>query len=113
MSELSQSTCEPCKSGAPQVSSEEMKALMEVIADWNIEERGGILQLEKHYKFRNFRKALAFTNQVGALAEEAGHHPAMLTEWGKVTITWWTHSIGGLHKNDFIMAARTDELVVA
>ncbi|MGY0220023.1 4a-hydroxytetrahydrobiopterin dehydratase [Endozoicomonadaceae bacterium StTr2] len=108
MSELSQEKCGPCKSGAPQVSPEEMQQLMSMVKDWNVEEREGILQLEKRYKFRNFRQALEFTNRVGELAEAAGHHPALLTEWGKVTVTWWTHSIRGLHRNDFIMAARTD-----
>jgi len=58
----------------------------------------------------NFVEALNFTNKVGALAESEGHHPALLTEWGKVTVTWWTHKIGGLHRNDFIMAAKTDQL---
>ena len=76
-------------------------------------EREGIKRLERVFGFRNFAEALAFTNTVGERAEEEGHHPAPLTEWGKVTLTWWTHKIGGLHQNDFIMAARTDELFVA
>jgi 4a-hydroxytetrahydrobiopterin dehydratase len=66
--------------------------------------------LEKVYAFPDFAKALAFTNRVGELAESENHHPAILTEWGRVTITWWTHKIKGLHRNDFIMAARTDEI---
>ena len=66
--------------------------------------------LERVFKWKNFVQALAFTNRVGELAEEEGHHPALLTEWGKVTVTWWTHKIKGLHRNDFIMAARTDQL---
>lgn len=66
--------------------------------------------LRRVYKFRDFAQALSFTNKVGALAEAQGHHPALLTEWGKVTVMWWTHKIGGLHKNDFIMAAKTDKL---
>lgn len=68
------------------------------------------MQLERPFTFRNFKQALAFTNRIGELAEEAGHHPALLTEWGKVTVTWWSHAIKGLHKNDFILAARTDEV---
>jgi 4a-hydroxytetrahydrobiopterin dehydratase len=76
-------------------------------------EREGIKRLERVFGFRNFAEALAFTNTVGERAEEEGHYPALLTEWGKVTVTWWTHKIGGLHQNDFIMAARTDELSVA
>ena len=57
----------------------------------------------------NFVEALAFTNAIGALAEAAGHHPALTTEWGRVTVGWWTHAIGGLHRNDFVMAAKTAE----
>ena len=66
--------------------------------------------LERAFAFPNFVDALAFTNKVSALAESESHHPALLTEWGKVTVTWWTHKIGGLHRNDFIMAAKTDQL---
>jgi 4a-hydroxytetrahydrobiopterin dehydratase len=73
-------------------------------------EQDHIKRLQRAFKFKNFAEALQFTNQVGALAEEEGHHPALLTEWGKVTVTWWTHKIKGLHRNDFIMAAKTDEL---
>jgi 4a-hydroxytetrahydrobiopterin dehydratase len=62
------------------------------------------------FTFNDFAGALAFTNRVGALAEAEGHHPAILTEWGKVTVTWWTHAISGLHRNDFIAAAKTDAL---
>jgi 4a-hydroxytetrahydrobiopterin dehydratase len=72
-------------------------------------EKDGIKRLERTFKFKNFVQALEFTNQVGGLAEEEGHHPALLTEWGRVTVTWWTHKIKGLHRNDFIMAAKTDK----
>jgi len=76
---------------------------------WEIVERDGIKRLERVFTFDTFVQALAFTNKVGELAEEEGHHPALLTEWGKVTVTWWTHKIKGLHQNDFIMAAKTDQ----
>jgi 4a-hydroxytetrahydrobiopterin dehydratase len=79
-------------------------------SDWQVVERDGILRLERLFKFKNFVQALDFTDRVGAVAEEEGHHPALLTEWGRVTVTWWTHKIKGLHRNDFIMAAKTDEL---
>src|SRR5690554_7355587 len=72
--------------------------------------RGGILRVERTYEFKDFREALAFTNKVGELAEKVGHHPSIVTEWGRVEVEWWTHAVGGLHINDFIMAARTDEL---
>jgi len=80
------------------------------VPDWEIVERDGVQQLERVFKFKNFVQALAFTNRVGDLAEAEDHHPALLTEWGKVTVTWWTHAANGLHKNDFIAAAKTDQL---
>ncbi len=82
------------------------------IPDWNVVEKDGIKRLERVFKFKNFTEALAFTNRVGQIAEEEDHHPAILTEWGKVTVTWWTHAVKGLHRNDFIMAAKTDALNV-
>lgn len=109
MTTLSQAHCEACRADAPKVSEAELAELIGQIPDWSVENRDGILQLEKVFPFRNFAQALAFTNAVGALAEAEGHHPALLTEWGKVTVTWWSHKIRGLHRNDFIMAARTDE----
>ena len=78
---------------------------------WPTYLKGQKLNAVRNYKnvMLNFFQALNFTNQVGALAEEEGHHPAILTEWGQVTVTWWTHKIKGLHSNDFIMAAKTDK----
>ena len=70
----------------------------------------GIKHLERRFTLRDFAQALAFTNRVGQAAEGEGHHPSILTEWGGVTVTWWTHKIGGLHQNDFIMAVKTDRL---
>lgn len=108
MTELSQQTCEACRADAPKVSDDELKELMRQIPDWKPITVDGILQLQREYTFKNFKQAIAFTNKVGDYAEEEGHHPALLTEWGKTTVTWWTHKIKGLHKNDFIMAAKTD-----
>jgi len=110
MTQLNAQTCEACQAGAPQVSDEELAELIREIPDWNIETRDNIMQLERVYKFKNFREAMAFTQKIADMAEEEGHHPALLTEWGKVTITWWTHAIRGLHRNDFICAAKTDKL---
>lgn len=105
---LSEQVCEACRADAPRVSEEELRNLLREIPDWIPVTRDGILRLERVFPFADFASALAFTHRVGALAEEAGHHPAILTEWGRVTVTWWTHKIKGLHKNDFILAARTD-----
>lgn len=103
--------CEACRADAPKVSDAELAELIRQIPQWQPVVDDGVLQLKREFLFRNFVEALAFTNRVGALAEEAGHHPALLTEWGKVTVRWWTHKIKGLHRNDFILAARTDELL--
>lgn len=110
MSDLSEAHCEACRADAPQVSDEELAELIREIPDWVPVARDGIMQLEREFSFSDFVTALAFTNKVGELAESEGHHPAILTEWGKVTVTWWSHKIKGLHRNDFIMSARTDQL---
>ena len=110
MDELKQMKCEACQRGAPRVTAEESRTLHEQVPDWALVEREGIQRLERAFAFPGFADALAFTNSVGALAEAEGHHPALLTEWGSVTVTWWTHKIRGLHQNDFIMAAKTDQL---
>ncbi|QDF67580.1 4a-hydroxytetrahydrobiopterin dehydratase [Shewanella sp. SNU WT4] len=110
MTELATLGCEACQADAPKVTDAELAELVRAIPDWQVQVRDGIMQLERVYKFKNFKQALAFTNQVAELAEAEFHHPGILTEWGKVTVTWWSHSIKGLHKNDFIMAAKTDLL---
>jgi 4a-hydroxytetrahydrobiopterin dehydratase len=103
--------CVPCRGNVPEATEEEIAAYHKQVPDWEIVERDGVQQLERVFKFKNFVQALAFTNRVGDLAEAEDHHPALLTEWGKVTVTWWTHAAKGLHKNDFITAAKTDQLV--
>ena len=110
MSELSEMKCTACRGDEPTLTDAEIAGLRPQVPEWQVVQREGIKRLERVFKFGNFAQALAFTNKVGEQAEEEGHHPALLTEWGKVTVTWWTHKIGGLHQNDFIMAARTDEL---
>ncbi len=110
MSELNRMHCEACRADAPTVSEDELAELIREIPDWTVETRDGVMQLERVYTFRNFAEALAFGNRVGEIAEAEGHHPAILVEWGRVTVTWWSHKIRGLHRNDFIMAARTDSL---
>lgn len=102
--------CEACRADAPKVTDAELKTLLGQIPEWQPVVVDGIMQLRREYLFKNFAEALDFTNLVGDEAEEEGHHPALLTEWGKVTVSWWTHKIKGLHKNDFVMAAKTDVL---
>src|SRR5213078_2900735 len=88
----------------------EIAELQPQVPDWELLDVDGVKRLRRSFAFDGFAPALAFTNAVGALAEEEGHHPALLTEWGRVTVSWWTHKIRGLHRNDFVMAAKTDEL---
>jgi 4a-hydroxytetrahydrobiopterin dehydratase len=110
MSELSEMKCTACRGDEPTLTEAEIGELLPRVPGWQLVDREGIKRLERVFGFRNFAGALAFTNRVGEQAEEEGHHPALLTEWGRVTVTWWTHKIRGLHRNDFIMAAKTDEL---
>lgn len=110
MTSLAQFHCVPCRGGEPTLTDQEIARFKPEAPEWVVIEKEGILRLERTFKFKNFVQALEFTNRVGELAEEQGHHPALLTEWGKVTVTWWTHKIKGLHRNDFIMAAKTDKL---
>src|SRR5262245_2782182 len=107
MADLSAERCEACRPGAPAVSEAETRELLRQLPGWSVIERDGVRQLQRVFDFPDFAQALAFTNRVGALAEAEGHHPALLTEWGRVTVRWWTHAIKGLHRNDFIMAAKT------
>ncbi len=109
MEDLSEQSCEACRADAPRISDDELKRLMSAIPDWEIIVVEGIMQLTREFSFGDFAQAMAFSNRVGDLAEAVGHHPAILTEWGRVNVTWWSHKIRGLHKNDLIMAARTDK----
>ena len=113
MRSLSGERCVACRRDSPRVTEAEIAELRPEIPEWQLLERDGIARLERLFPFPSFADALAFTNRVGALAEAEGHHPALLTEWGRVTVTWWTHKIRGLHRNDFIMAAKTDALASA
>jgi 4a-hydroxytetrahydrobiopterin dehydratase len=110
MEELTQLKCTACRGGDPTLTDVEIADLQPQVPEWRVIEVDGVKRLGRIFTFKDFVAALAFTNMVGDLAEEEGHHPAILTEWGKVTVTWWTHKIKGLHRNDFIMAAKTDEL---
>ena len=110
MKALGDERCEACRAGAPQVSDDELAELMGQLPDWIPRTREDILTLERNFKFRNFSEAMAFSVRIGMLAEAEGHHPEIVTEWGAVRVTWWSHKIRGLHRNDFICAAKTDRL---
>lgn len=110
MTILAKQTCEACRADAPSVSPQEQDELLNTLDGWQLVHKKDIPQLLKTYDFDHFGDALNFTNRVGELAEQEGHHPALLTEWGRVTVRWWSHKIRGLHRNDFIMAAKTDQI---
>ncbi len=110
MEKLTAQDCVACRAGAPKVTETERRELSTQVPEWTIVEVDGIERLRRVFSFKNFVEALAFTNQVGELAEKENHHPLLTTEWGRVTVEWWTHKIGGLHRNDFIAAAKTDGL---
>jgi 4a-hydroxytetrahydrobiopterin dehydratase len=110
MPELAGMDCLPCRGGEPALIKEEIETFHSEVPQWQIVEHGGIRQLERVFEFKQYSQALVFTQEIGELAEAQDHHPAILTEWGQVTVNWWTHVIGGLHRNDFVMAAKTDQL---
>ena len=107
---LDKESCTSCKADAPRVSAKEAKELLKQLPGWSIVKRGGEARLEKSFEFKDFQKALDFSNKIGRMAQKQDHHPALLTEWGSVTVTWWTHKIRGLHRNDFVAAAKTEKL---
>ena len=111
MDNLSSLKCASCRGGEPTLTDSEIAELHPQVSEWQVKEIDGINRLERVFKFKNFVQALDFTNKVGAIAEEEDHHPLMITEYGRVTVNWWTHVVKGLHKNDFIMAAKTDNLL--
>ncbi|MDO3381867.1 4a-hydroxytetrahydrobiopterin dehydratase [Gilvimarinus algae] len=110
MSELQKQQCEACNADAPRLSEQEIQTYLQQVPGWQVKDHDGVAILTRQYTFKNFAEALSFTQKVGELAESYQHHPALVTEWGKVTVDWWTHKIKGLHRNDFIMAAKTDGL---
>ena len=110
MTELREMKCVACRGGEPKLTESEILELQPQVAEWQVKEVNGMKRLERVFKFKNFAQALEFTNKIGAIAEQEDHHPLIITEYGRVTVDWWTHAIGGLHKNDFIMAAKSDYL---
>lgn len=110
MTQLYQEKCVACRRDSPAVTAAEIDELRPTVAAWELQDDAGVPRLDRVFRFPNFQQALDFTNAVGELAEAEGHHPKLVTEWGRVGVTWWTHKIRNLHRNDFIMAAKTDHL---
>ncbi len=110
MAALAQMNCVSLRGTEAPLNESQIYQYMPQIPEWKVKEVDGEKRLERVFKFPNFAQALAFTDKVGAAAEAEDHHPLIITEWGKVTVNWWTHKIHGLHQNDFVMAAKTDQL---
>jgi len=107
MSDLASKTCVPCRGGVPPLKGGELESYLKQVEGWSAVDEH---HLHKAFKFPDFRQALDFVNRVGSIAEQQGHHPDILLNWGKVEITLWTHAIGGLTESDFIIAAKVDQV---
>ncbi|HEY8447555.1 MAG TPA: 4a-hydroxytetrahydrobiopterin dehydratase [Thermomicrobiales bacterium] len=110
MATLTSEHCVACRPDAPPVTEAEIAELKPSVPEWEIVEVKGVPRLQRTFRFRDYPSTLAFVQRLGELAESEGHHPSMTVDWGKVRVSWWTHAIRNLHRNDFIMAAKTDAL---
>lgn len=110
MDSLSKGVCVPCETGGDPMNEEQMNTYTPQVPSWEVIDKESVAKLKREFKFKNFAEAMEFANKVGKIAEENGHHPRLIVDWGKVTVHWWTHAVKGLHRNDFIMAAKTDAL---
>ena len=108
MTGLNNEKCEACRRDSPSVTDAEIAELKPEIPDWELTSEDGIPKLDRVFKFKDFKLAMDFTNRLGELAEEQGHHPRLITDWGRVQVNWWTHKIRNLHRHDFVMAAKSD-----
>ncbi|HZH52886.1 MAG TPA: 4a-hydroxytetrahydrobiopterin dehydratase [Microvirga sp.] len=105
---LSEKTCTPCRGGIPPLAPEEVETFHRQVPDWTVEDDSR--RIERRYAFKNFAEAFAFVRKVADLAEAEGHHPDISFGWGYATVSLQTKKIKGLHENDFIMAAKFDDL---
>ena len=102
--------CVACQPDAPKATKEQISEFLNNYLEWELIEDNQVPQLKRIYKFNDYTDAVDFTNKIADISEKEKHHPSILLEWGKVTVRWWTHKIKGLHENDFIMSAKTDEI---
>ena len=107
---LTEKKCEPCEGGVDPLTREQFSSYLEQVPDWKVREDKYI---DREFQFSDFPEALKFVNQVGEIAEDEGHHPdILLHSWNKVKITLWTHAIGGLSINDFVVASKIDRIKI-
>jgi 4a-hydroxytetrahydrobiopterin dehydratase len=110
VNDLSSQSCEACQIDAPKVPQDQIQILLSEINGWVLIEEP-INKIQKIFSFKSYKDSVDFSNKVASLADDEDHHPQIVLEWGKVTVIWWSHKIEGLHKNDFICAAKTDKLL--
>jgi 4a-hydroxytetrahydrobiopterin dehydratase len=111
MTLLSQQKCVPCHGNVSPVSATEIAQYQSQLPKWSLKTENGITFLERSYTLTNFQRALELAQRIGEIAEAQQHHPTLIVEWGQLTVQWWTHAINGLHQNDFVMAAKSDEII--
>ena len=107
---LARERCVACRPDSPRVTDEEAQELLKEIPDWKVVEHDGMKQLERTYKLKGFAAPTALAAKIAERADQVDHHPKLTIEWGKLMVNWWTHTVKGLHRNDFIMAAQSDEM---
>ena len=107
---LNNERCEACRRDSPSVTDEEVTQMKPEVPEWELTHENGIPKLDRVFTVKNFKVAMDFTNRLGELAEDQGHDPRLITEWGRVQVPWWTHKIRNLHRNDFVMAAKSDAI---
>lgn len=110
MAKLASETCVACRRDSPRATDADIAELHPQIPDWTLADADGVPRLRRAFKFADFSGALEFASALGRAADAEGHHPRIVLEWGSVGVDWWTHKIRGLHRNDFIMAAKTDAM---
>lgn len=106
MSDLLQKKCVPCEGGVAPMTVVKARALLKETPGWELDGK----KIRRTFTFKNFKATMAFVNNVADLAEAEGHHPDMGVHWGRVDMEFWTHAIDGLSENDFIMAAKVNEI---
>lgn len=107
---LARAQCVPCRGGVPPLTVDEIRPLLAEVPRWRVVEREGVARIEREFTFPDFSTAMQFAVRVGAVADAEDHHPDLHVGWGRVRIETWTHKIKGLHRNDFILAAKIDAL---
>ena len=112
MPKLNKMKCEACDGSEKRLSANEIQTLMQEVGEWSLIDDSGTQKLRRQFNTKHYKKSISFVNAIAQLAESVNHHPLLIVEYSSVTVEWWSHNINGLHKNDFIMAAKTGDLIL-